>query len=85
MCKAVSNDPFNLKYYLDRYKTRKMYDKAVDDFLPALEFVSNWFVVSKMIKKLHNAFFTDDDILFDSGNVTFFDTDMGIISVDLSK
>ena len=48
MCKAVSNDPLNLKYYLDRYKTRKMCDKAVDDFLPALEFVSNWFVMSKI-------------------------------------
>ena len=41
-----------------------MCDIAVDDFLPALKFVTNWFVKSKMIKKLHNASFADDDILF---------------------
>ena len=41
-----------------------MCDKAVDDFLSALKFVPDWFVTSKIIKKLHNALFTDDDILF---------------------
>ena len=41
-----------------------MGDKAVDDFLPALKFGLDWFVKSKMIKKLHNAFLADDDVLF---------------------
>ena len=29
-----------------------MCDKAVNDFLPALKFVPDWFVTSKMIKTL---------------------------------
>ena len=41
-----------------------MCNKTVDDFLPALKFGLDWFVKSKMIKKLHNAFLADDDVLF---------------------
>ena len=45
MCdKAVSNNSFMLKYCLDRNKTEEMYDKAIDALLPALKFVSDWFV-----------------------------------------
>ena len=88
MCdKAVSNDSFMLKYYLYRYKTQETCDKVIDDFLPASKFVLNWFVTNKMIKKLHNASFAGDDILFldkDSGNVTYFSDEMGILSVDLN-
>ena len=65
--KAVSNDHFMLKYCLNRYKYQKISDKAVDDFLPAFKFVLDWFVTSKKIKKLHNALFADDDILFLDG------------------
>ena len=71
--KAISNDPFMLKYCLGRYKTQEMCHKAVDDFLPALKFVPVWFVTSKMIKKL-DALFANDVILFfdeDCGNVHF--------------
>ena len=40
MCdKAVSEDLLVLKYYIDRYKTQEMRDKAVDDFLVALKFL----------------------------------------------
>ena len=45
-------------------------------------------LTSKMIKKLHNALFTDDDLLFfdeDSGNVPFSSDEMGIFSVDLDN
>ena len=49
--KAFSEDSFLLKYYLYRYKTQKMCDKVVDNFLPTLKF-PDWFVTSKMIKKL---------------------------------
>ena len=65
-----------------------MCDEAVDDFLPALKFVLDWFVTSKMIKKLHNALFADGDIFFfekDSGNVIFCGDEMSILSVDLNK
>ena len=62
--KAVSNDPFMLKYCHDRYETREMCDKPFDNFLPALKFILDWFVTSKMIKKIHNALFEEDDILF---------------------
>ena len=68
-----------ITYYLDRYKTQVMRDKAFDDFLPALKFVPDWFATSKMIKKLHNDLFEEGDIIFfdeDSSNVTFFSDEM---------
>ena len=48
--KAVSINPFMLKYYLDRYETHEMCDKAVNNFLPELKFVRNWLDTSKFIK-----------------------------------
>ena len=82
MCdKAVSEDLLVLKYYLDRYKTQEMRDKAVDDFLVALKFLSDW------LKNLHNALFTDDVILLfdeDSRNVMFSNDEIGILSIDLN-
>ena len=72
----------------DRFKTQKMCDKAVDDFLPTWKFVPDWLVTSKMIKKLYNTVFADDDILFfveDSGNVSFLSDEMGILSVNLDN
>ena len=63
----------------------KHFPKAndVDNLLSTLKFVSDWFVTSKMIKKLYNALFADDDILFfdeDSGNDTFSSDEIGILS-----
>ena len=49
-----------LKYCLGRYKSQENCDKAVDDFLPTLKFVFDWFVTNKMIKKLDNPFCTDE-------------------------
>ena len=50
-----------------------MCDEAVDDFLAALELIADWFVASKMIKKLYTALYTDQSILyFNKGSgVTF--------------
>ena len=45
-----------------------MCDKATDDFLLPLTFVTDWFVTSKMIKKLHTSLFTDDNINLDDVN-----------------
>ena len=37
-----------------------MCDKAVDDRLAVLKFVPDWFVASKMIKKLITALYADE-------------------------
>ena len=61
MCdKAVSENPFILRCCHDRYKTQEIYDKVVDDLLPALKFVPDWFATSKMIKKFYTALYADD-------------------------
>ena len=68
-----------LKYYLDRYKTQKMCDKAVDAFLPTLKYVFDWFITNKMLEKLY-VVFSNNDIVFvdaDSDFVTFFSDNMG--------
>ena len=41
-----------------------MCDEAVDDSLAALKFIPDWFVTSKMIKKLITDVYTDDNILY---------------------
>ena len=51
-----------------------MCDEAVDDFFPSLNFIRDWFVTNKMIKKLFTALYADVNILYfdeDSGNVLF--------------
>ena len=64
MCgKAVSNDPFMLNNYLNRCKTQEISHNVVDDFLPALKFVPDWCVTSKMIEKLDDALFANDDVI----------------------
>ena len=65
-----------------------MRNKAVDAFLPTLKFVSNRSVKNKMLKKLDDVVFSNDDIVFvneDSDNVTFFRDDMGLIVIYLNK
>ena len=64
MCdKIVSGDLFMLKYFLDRYKTQEMCDKAADAFLPPLKFVPDWYVTS-MIKKLDDLYQWYQDTCF---------------------
>ena len=41
-----------------------MCDEAVDDSLAALKFIPDWFVTSKIIKKLITDVYTDDNILY---------------------
>ena len=89
MCdKIVSEDPFKLKYCHGRCKTLEMYNKAADDFLPTLKFVPDWFVTSKIIKKLLTALYTYDDILYfyeNSDDVVFSCNEMGILIIDLNN
>ena len=46
-----------------RHKKRLII-KLFSDFIPALEFVLDWSVTSKIIKKLYTVLYADDDILF---------------------
>ena len=88
MCnKIISDDPFSLRYVFDQYKTQQMCDEAVDDCLAALKFVSDWFVTSKMIKKLFTALYANENILYcneDFGNVVSNCKEMGILNIDLN-
>ena len=65
-----------------------MCDKAVDDCLAAVEFVSDWFFTSEMIKILFTVVYADENILLfneDSGNVIFICNEMGMLNVDLNN
>ena len=53
-----------LKCSSDRYKAHKMCGKVVDTYLLASKFVPDWLVTNKMIEKLENAVFSNDDIIF---------------------
>ena len=65
-----------------------MCDEAVDDSLAALKFIPDWFVASKMIKKLFIALYADQTIIYfteNSGDVIFSCYEMGILSIDLNS
>ena len=47
--KFFQKKQFVLKYCLDRYKSQEICDKAVDACLPALKFVPDGFVTTKML------------------------------------
>ena len=84
----VSKDPFLTVYCPDQYKTQRMCDEAVDDSLAALKLIPDRFVTSKIIKKLFNASYADDNILYfneDSSNIVFFCNEMGILNIDLNN
>ena len=60
MCgRVVSEDPFLIAYCPDKYITQKMCDEAIDHFLATLKLDLDWFVTSKMIKKLFTALYTE--------------------------
>ena len=63
-----------------------MRDKAVDDSL--LKLISDWFLTSKMIKKLFAALYANENILYfneDSGDAVFNYNEMGIFNSDLNN
>ena len=65
-----------------------MCNEAFDDSLVASKLILDWFVTSKMIKKLYTALYADDVLLFfdeDSGDVTFGCNEMDILSVNLNN
>ena len=65
-----------------------MCDEAVDDYLAVLNFLPDWFVISKMLEKFDNALHANNDILFyneDFDKVTFITNQRHILTVDLDK
>ena len=56
MCdRAVSHYSFLIVYCPDKYKTQEMDDEAADDSIATLKLIPDWFITSKMIKKLFTA------------------------------
>ena len=65
-----------------------MCDEAVDDSIAALKLIPDWFVTSKIIEKLYNAFCAYENILYfneDSSNAVFSCNEMGILNIDLNN
>ena len=55
--------PF-IVYFPYKYITQEMRDEAVNDSLAALKLIPDWFVASKMIKKLLTDLYVDENILY---------------------
>ena len=89
MCdKIVSKEPFKLKYRLDKFKTQEKCVKAIDSYLPPFKLISDLFVTNKMVEKLDNAVFFNNDIVFgeiDSDIATFYSTDIGLNSINFNN
>ena len=65
-----------------------MCDKAVDAFLRALIFALDWFAKDKILEKLGNIVFSNDDIDLDSKDfhiITFFSNDMNFDTMYLNN
>ena len=63
-----------------------MCSEDVNNFQPTLNFVPNWFITSKMIKKLFTDLYADENILYfdeNVGNVLFNCNQMGILNINL--
>ena len=89
MCeRLVSEDLLLIVYCPDKYKTHRMCDEAVDDFLVELKLIPDWFVPRKIIKNFFTALYADDNRFYfseDSSNVIFLCNDMCILNIDLSN
>ena len=75
-------------YWPDKYKTQRMYDEAAVDYLAALKFIPDCFVISKMIEKLLTALYADDNMRYvneDSSDVIFCCNEMGRLIIDLNS
>ena len=89
MCdRVVSEDPFLIIYWPGEYETQRMCDEAVDDSLAPLKRIFNWFVTTKMIKKLFSALQADENVLYfseDSGYIVFNCNGTGILNIELNN
>ena len=85
---VVSSYPFLIVHCPDKYITQRMCDEAVDYSLAALKLIPDWFVTSKMIRKLYTACHTDNGLIFldeDFGDLTFCSNEIGLINVNLNN
>ena len=65
-----------------------MFHEAVNGSLAALKLILDWFVKSKMIKKLYTALYADENILYyneESDNIALSCNEMGILNIDLNN
>ena len=69
MCERVtSEDSLMLVCCPDRYKTQRLCDKAVNDYVAALKLIHDRFVTNKMLEKLDNVLHVNDDKPFYSAD-----------------
>ena len=61
---VVSLCSFLIEYCPDKYKTQWMRDEAVDESPAALKLITDWFVTSKIIKKLYTALHAENGLVF---------------------
>ena len=65
-----------------------MCDKAVDACLPALKFVTDWFITNRILEKLDNVIFSNYDKDIDDVNsdiIAFFSDGMVLATVNLNN
>ena len=86
MCiRAVETCSFVFDSVPNWYKTQGKYDEDVDDFLPTINFVPDWPVTSKTIKKPFTALYADENIIYvdeDFCNVVFICNEFGFLNID---
>ena len=85
ICDKAVLQPFMQKFSPNIYRTQEMCDKADDSYLLTVKFVPDWFVMSKMLKKLDNSVFSNDDVFFHDVDsvITFLSSDMACNTIDL--
>ena len=84
----VSEGSSFIAYCPDKYLTQKMSNEPAGDSLASMKLIPDWFVASKMIKRLFTALYADETILYydeDSGNVAFICNKMGILNIDINN
>ena len=84
----VSGGSSFIVYCPDKYLTQKMSNEPAGDSLASMKLIPDWFVASKMIKRLFTALYADENILYydeDSGNVAFICNEMGILNIDINN
>ena len=65
-----------------------MCDEAADDSPASLKLIVEWFVLSKIIRKLFTALYANENILCfneDSGDAVFNCNETGILNIDLNN